>query len=71
MAGLGSRFTEKGINVPKPLIKVSGKYMIEWALKNIQGMTAEDILMTFYEKITFKRDKFGWSSNLDLSFHRI
>ena len=38
MAGLGSRFTEKGINVPKPLIKVSGRYMIEWALKNIQGM---------------------------------
>ena len=39
-------------------------------LKNIQGMTAEDILMTFYDSITFKRDKFGWSSNLDLSFYK-
>ena len=33
-------------------------------------MTAEDILMTFYDKMTFKRDKFGWSSNLDLSFYK-
>ena len=44
MAGLGSRFTEKGINVPKPLIKVSDSYMIEWALKNIQGMSYSELI---------------------------
>ena len=44
MAGLGSRFTEKGINVPKPLIEVSGKYMIEWALKNIQGISYSELI---------------------------
>ena len=39
---------------------VSEKYIndhnnknIQPDLKNIQGMTAEDILMTFYEKIVF------------------
>ena len=59
------------------LSTVSEKYLndhnkknIQPDLKNIQGMTAEDILMTFYEKIIFKRDKFGWSSNLDLSFYK-
>ena len=44
MAGLGSRFTEKGINVPKPLIEISGRYMIEWALKNIQGMSYSELI---------------------------
>jgi len=39
-------------------------------LKNIQGMTAEDILTTFYDSIIFKLDKFGWSSNLDLNFYK-
>ena len=33
-------------------------------------MTAEDILTTFYDTINFKRDKFGWSSKLDLNFYK-
>ena len=39
-------------------------------LKKIQGMTAEDILMTFYDSMNFTRDKFGWSSKLDLNFYK-
>ena len=37
-------------------------------LKQIQGMTSEDILLTFYETLNFKKDKHGWSSKLDLNF---
>lgn len=32
MAGLGSRFTNEGYDTPKPLIPVSGKYMVEQAI---------------------------------------
>lgn len=34
MAGTGARFIEKGYSLPKPLIKVSGKPMIEWVIGN-------------------------------------
>ena len=39
MAGLGSRFQNAGINTPKPLIKVNGKYLIEHSVEslNIDG----------------------------------
>ena len=39
MAGLGSRFTSKGINTPKPLIFIDNKTMIEHAVEslNIEG----------------------------------
>ena len=33
-------------------------------------MTSQEILMTFYDSLTFKRDKFGWSSKLDLGFYK-
>ena len=32
MAGLGSRFSKEGYETPKPLIEVSGKYMVEQAI---------------------------------------
>jgi NDP-sugar pyrophosphorylase family protein len=32
MAGRGERFSSVGYDVPKPLIEISGKTMIEWAL---------------------------------------
>lgn len=32
MAGLGSRFTKEGYNTPKPLIELSGKYMVKQAM---------------------------------------
>ena len=39
MAGLGSRFKNAGIKIPKPLIKVNGLSMIEHTVKslNIKG----------------------------------
>ncbi len=38
MAGRGSRFSDKGIDIPKPLISVSGKPMLQWALKSIENV---------------------------------
>jgi NDP-sugar pyrophosphorylase family protein len=35
MAGLGSRFTKDGYTTPKPLIEVSGKYMVEQAMNSL------------------------------------
>src|SRR3990167_1921849 len=34
MSGAGSRFVKAGHTAPKPLIKVKGKTMIEWAMKS-------------------------------------
>lgn len=35
MAGRGSRFANAGYKLPKPLVDVSGRPMIEWVVKNI------------------------------------
>lgn len=36
MAGRGSRFSEAGYKMPKPLIDVHGKYMIEYVTENLR-----------------------------------
>lgn len=35
MAGRGERFSSVGYDVPKPLIEINGKPMIEWALRSL------------------------------------
>ncbi len=39
MAGLGSRFKNAGFHIPKPLIQVQGKTMIEWAMKSFDFLS--------------------------------
>jgi dTDP-glucose pyrophosphorylase len=36
MAGRGSRFSAAGFSVPKPLIPVGGKPMIQWVIENVR-----------------------------------
>jgi len=36
MAGRGSRFAQAGFTIPKPLIPVGGRPMIEWVIENIR-----------------------------------
>jgi dTDP-glucose pyrophosphorylase len=36
MAGRGSRFSDAGFTVPKPLISVGGKPMIQWVIENVR-----------------------------------
>jgi len=59
------------------LSPMSEQYILEYNKKNIQpdlkkiqGMANEDILRTFYDSIAYKKDKFGWSSKLDLNFYK-
>lgn len=38
MAGRGSRFAEKGVETPKPLIEAAGRPMIAWALESLREL---------------------------------
>ena len=56
MAGAGSRFQEKGYNLPKPLIDVKGKPMIQHVVENI-GLDGKYIFIVqkeHYEKYSLK-----------------
>ena len=61
MAGLGSRFINTGINVPKPLINIYGKYMIEWAIKNVVDLTYSELIFIILKE---HDDNFELSSKL-------
>lgn len=45
MAGLGSRFYNNGIKIPKPLIKVNGKTLIEHSIESL-GIKGQYIFIT-------------------------
>lgn len=40
MAGRGSRYANRGFNIPKPLIEVAGKPMLTWALQSVFQLSA-------------------------------
>ena len=42
MSGIGKRFVEKGYNVPKPLISISGKPMVQHVVEMFPGV--EEVL---------------------------
>jgi len=44
VAGRGSRFANRGIATPKPLIPVAGCPMVTWALKSLDGIPYTDIV---------------------------
>jgi dTDP-glucose pyrophosphorylase len=44
MAGRGSRYADQGFDIPKPLIKVAGKHMIQWALNSLVGVSYDKII---------------------------
>lgn len=44
MAGRGSRFTERGVETPKPLVSVAGRPMLAWALKSLDGVAYSRIV---------------------------
>lgn len=48
MAGRGQRFIDAGYNLPKPLININGKPMIQHVIENI-GIEAEYIFLTLKE----------------------
>jgi len=44
MAGRGSRYTDRGYSIPKPLVEVAGKPMLFWALNSLRSITYEKII---------------------------
>lgn len=38
MAGRGSRFADRGVEMPKPLIEVRGRPMVAWALESLESL---------------------------------
>ncbi len=44
MAGRGSRFSQRGIDLPKPLIPVAGRPMVAQALDSLTEIDYSDIL---------------------------
>ena len=52
MAGRGSRFFEKGYQIPKPFIDVHGKMMVERVLDNLRLLGAKYFLIALQEHIT-------------------
>ena len=56
MAGAGSRFAEAGYDLPKPLIDVNGKPMIQHVVENI-GIAGEYVFIVqkeHYERYSLK-----------------
>lgn len=45
MAGRGSRFADRGFEVPKPLIEVGGKPMFAWALQSLEGLPISKLIV--------------------------
>ena len=66
MAGKGSRFNSTGINLPKPLIDINGKSMIEWSLKNISGLNYSELIFIILKEhdVNFELSKKLLSFNM-------
>lgn len=45
MAGRGSRFSNTGVETPKPFIDVLGKPMIWWALQSLKGLSYSKLIV--------------------------
>ncbi|MBN1894315.1 glycosyltransferase family 2 protein [bacterium] len=44
MAGGGTRFSTRGVSIPKPLIPVAGRPMIDWALQSLKDIAYSQII---------------------------
>lgn len=50
-AGHGTRFKEKGVQTPKPLLIVAGKPLLAWTLSQFADAGVEDVTIIFNEEI--------------------
>ena len=57
-------------NASKNYLDECEKNKIEPDPKKILGMTGEEILSTFYENISFKRNEYGWQFKENLNFYK-
>lgn len=45
IAGRGSRFADKGYDIPKPLIEVGGQPMFAWAIQSLEGLPISRLIV--------------------------
>lgn len=64
MAGNGSRFAEAGYKMPKPLIDVRGKPMIQWVIENLQFDTQHARFIFIVRKEHIERYQVHYLLNL-------
>ena len=50
MAGRGSRYADQGFETPKPLIEVSGKPMLFWALDGLLALDFSELILVVLEE---------------------
>ena len=51
LGGLGNRFHEAFYNLPKPLVKVYGKSIIEWVIDRIDTSNVKHIIIPYHKKL--------------------
>jgi NDP-sugar pyrophosphorylase family protein len=66
MAGLGSRFTEAGYTVPKPLLRAHGKTLLEWSVDSLPLDIATRLVFVGLEE---HRDCFGIEDVIRSLYH--
>ena len=50
MAGRGTRFSNFGFTTPKPFIEINGKPMFIWALKSLEGLQVNNLIVIVLEE---------------------
>jgi dTDP-glucose pyrophosphorylase len=65
MAGRGSRFADRGISTPKPVIDIDGQPMLAWALKSIEGLPYTKIIFVILKEHDDEHGLAGWLKNYD------
>lgn len=65
MAGRGSRFADRGILTPKPVIDVNGEPMLAWALKSITGLAYSKIVFIILKEHDDEHDLAAWLKHYD------
>ncbi len=50
MAGRGSRFVDKGVHMPKPIIPIAGRPMVAWAFESLKGLPSSQVIFIALEE---------------------
>ena len=65
MAGRGSRFADRGISTPKPIIDVQGQPMLSWALKSLDGLPYSKIIFIILKEHHTQHGLADWLRKFD------
>lgn len=64
MAGRGSRYADRGWNIPKPLIEVAGRPMVQWALESLSDLDCSQVIFILLQE---HEDQYNVQAQLETS----